>query len=479
MTNWSVVAPIGGATHQDPVVHVAQPRLQLQAIHFATPHSGDKFHYLYLNGNTHPIAPGNLQWWAKGGKIVDPEWVAGRPNDRNMRACFTRNQPVAMRVRLLCSTPAPVNGKLIAEPMLDGNDTYLTRTEVAYAYPGGASELWLVVRLNGKMPDEIGRYHFKIHWSAEGDTPMRPVTTVHYIYATYGQPLEPDHDSPADADPGVLVPRDAGTRSGTAKRLDKLTSLIDRGTRRHRTALPDDVVDLLWKLHVGINNTPGEPPYFDAGHTEFITNNGMDTGTEIPLEDQWLAWIPTASPHWNDASCIGHVQLLKTMAASVGLFARRTWVFPTTSRLPNGNTPILVDTSLYCLGRYDDARQQSWLFTHNGRTYRATPKLMEPGQGWENFEACLRSPSGKFLPGGYTTSSCPQSFRANHGFNSARELIQWWSSTSRPNFGRRFMCWVYDNQATGESHCWDVEGTHYDLANYVQIRNRGKQLPPP
>jgi hypothetical protein len=100
-------------------------------------------------------------------------------------------------------------------------------------------------------------------------------------------------------------------------------------------------------------------------------------------------------------------------------------------------------------------------------------------QGWENFEACLRSPNGKFLPGGYTTGSCPASFRANHGFGSARELIGWWSSTSRPSFGRRFMCWVYYNSSTEESHCWDVDGHHYDMDHYVQIRSHGKQLPPP
>jgi hypothetical protein len=78
-------------------------------------------------------------------------------------------------------------------------------------------------------------------------------------------------------------------------------------------------------------------------------------------------------------------------------------------------------------------------------------RLMED-EGWENFEACLRTPSGRFLPGGYDTSSCPSSFRTERGFASAKELIGWWSATSCSGFGQRFMCWVSKNYATGEVH---------------------------
>jgi hypothetical protein len=243
-------------------------------------------------------------------------------------------------------------------------------------------------------------------------------------------------------------------------------------------ATHDELVDLYWKLHVGINDTPGAPPYFDGAHDEHLTVDGTYRGRSLPLQDQWLAWVGSSGPNWNDASCIGHVQLAKTMLAAVGLFARRTWVFPHTSKLPDGSTASFADTDLYCLGTYDATKEQTVTLRHNGRNYRATAKLLEPDQVWENFEACLLSPSGKFLTGGYPTSSNPASFRNQKGFNSAAELLQWWCNTSRAHFGKRFMAWVYDNENTGETHLWDVEGTHYALADYVQIRNRHKQLPP-
>ena len=34
-------------------------------------------------------------------------------------------------------------------------------------------------------------------------------------------------------------------------------------------------------------------------------------------------------------------------------------------------------------------------------------------------------------------------------------------------------------RAAGEAHFWDVDGKHYDIADYVKIRNAGKELPPP
>jgi len=475
---WGRRGPIRGPARGGKVIHLAAPALHVGALHFADPAAAPLFRYLYLNGNTHGAAPGALAWWGIGAKIVDPEWIAGRPAESNARVCLQRLQPVELRVKLVSPGGAAVSGTLVAEPTLDGNGSHLTRTEVAFSYPAGAADQWLVVRLQGRMPDEVGRFILRIRWSVkERAVRFQPLTTELRAYCLYGEPLDPGYDSPVDADPGRPLPFDQGTGTGTAKRLDKLTGLFP--SRRHPAGTPAAVIDLLWRLHVGINDTPGAPPYFDAGHDEHLTADGTSRGTPIDVADQWLAWLTTPDPHWNDASCIGHVQLLKTMAASLGLFARRCWVFPSTSRLPDGTTPALADTDLYCLGTYDSARQQSWHFVHNARTYRAVPKLMEPGQGWENFEACLRSPSGRFLPGGYPTSSCPAAFRTTKGFASAGELIRWWSNTSRSGFGRRFLCWVYHSAITGETHCWDVDGTHYDIADYVRIRERGKTLPPP
>jgi len=247
--------------------------------------------------------------------------------------------------------------------------------------------------------------------------------------------------------------------------------------RRHPVANQDDLVDLYWQLHRGINDTPGVPPYFDGAHDLHITVDGTRNGTPLPLDDQWLAWVPNPA-NWNDASCIGHVQLAKTMLASVGLFARRTWVFPHTTRLPNGTTRAFADTDLYCLGSYDESKLQTWTFRHMGVDYTATPKLMEPGAAWENFEACMLSPTGKFLTGGYETRTNPASFRANKGFNSAAELLRWWCNTSRGSF-RRFVCWAYHNEATDEVHLWDVNGGHYTESNFEEIRRRGLTLPVP
>ena len=144
------------------------------------------------------------------------------------------------------------------------------------------------------------------------------------------------------------------------------------------------------------------------------------------------------------------------------------------------------DTDLYMLGQYDGSRLQSRSFTFGARTYQASVKLMEPDIEWENFEACLRSPAGRFLPGGYPTSTNPAWMRTNKGFRSAAELIRWWSGTVRRSWrGRpisrfqRFLAWVYYNQSTGETHFWDVNGLHYNAPDYERIRNSRLQLPPP
>jgi len=40
------------------------------------------------------------------------------------------------------------------------------------------------------------------------------------------------------------------------------------------------------------------------------------------------------------------------------------------------------------------------------------------------------------------------------------------------------MCWVtVDNDKL--KWCWDVDGTAYAAKDYEQIRDKGKQLPPP
>jgi subtilisin family serine protease len=457
----------------------AKVAVSIASIQFAFSGNTD-VHAMYLAANSHPLKPGvSLDWWARGVKITDPEWVRGRKDEDNKSAVVTRNKPVRMRVKLECSTPVPVSGTLTATPTLDGSSKYLKEASVAFTYPSSTASHTVDIELASTMPDEVGRFQLNVKWRADGvNVSFAKHVTTHYLYSAYGRPLEPDYDSASTADTGVFTSVADGTLTGTRKRLDKLTQLLG-SARRMPAKTEEDLIELLWKLHVGINDTPDSPPYFDADHSRFLTTNGERSGTPVPIGDQWLAWLVTKSPHWNDASCIGHVQLLKTMGAAVGIFVRRTWVYPTTNRFPDKSTPAIGDTDCYALGTFDSSKTQKWSFTHGGWSYQAEPKLMEPDLAWENFEACMLTSQGRFLTGGYPTSSNPKSFTTDRGFKSAKELLRWWDNTKRPRFGKRFMAWVYHNIATDETHFWDVDGNHYDASDYVKIRDTGKELPPP
>ena len=453
-------------------------KVSIESIQFAFSGNTD-VHAMYLAANSHPSLPGvSLDWWARGAKITDPEWIHGRSDKDNRCAVVTRNKPVRMRVKLKCSTSADVSGTLTATPTLDGSTKYLKDASVAFTYPSGAASHTVDIALASTMPDEVGRFLLKVKWTAGADVSFAKITTAHCLYSAYGRPLEPDYDSASTADTGVFTPVADGTLTGTRKRLDKLTQLLG-STRRMPAKTEKDLIELLWKLHVGINDTPSAPPYFDAGHDRFLTIDGEGDGLKLPIDDQWIAWLVTKSPNWNDASCIGHVQLLKTMAAAIGIFVRRTWVYPTTKTLPDKSHPSIADTDCYSLGTEDSSKTQKWTFTTGGRTYVAEPKLMEPGLKYENFEACMLTSQGRFLTGGYSTSSNPKSFTSDRGFKSAKELLRWWCNTQRPNFGKRFMAWVYNNTSTREAHLWDVDGKHYAPSDYMKIRNSGKELPPP
>ena len=61
-----------------------------------------------------------------------------------------------------------------------------------------------------------------------------------------------------------------------------------------------------------------------------------------------------------------------------------------------------------------------WPVVHRRRETDGT------GDGVGELQACMLSPVGKFLTGGYNMRSNPRRFRANKGFNSARELLRMW-----------------------------------------------------
>jgi hypothetical protein len=474
---YKVGKPLKGPRGGAPVVSVRRTPIKIAEIHFATTrHGSTAVRYIYYNSNSHPDAPGDLQFWARGSKITTPEWVDGRKH--NLRACFTRKEPVAMAVKLVAKTKKAVKGTLRVTPKLEGSTRHLKPGRASFTYPANAAELWVSIHTTGAMPDEVGRYALVLNWKMTGAAVRfkGPKRTRHRIYAVYGPPLDPEYDSAVVGAPGRALPWDDGTLTGTQKRFDHLMTLVGGKDLRHKVTSTGNLVDLYWNLHKGLNDTPGAPPYFDAGHDEHMTTDGTSTGTKLPVTDQWLALVKNSAT-WNDCSCIGHVQIAKTMLAAIGLFARRTWVFPHTKRLPDGSTATFVDTDYYCLGNFDPTKMQRFSLKDGAHTYVATLKLMEPGIAWENFEACMLTPTGKFLTGGYNTSSNPASFRANKGFNSAAELLRWWSGTSRAHFGKRFQAWIYSNSGTGEYHAWDVDGNHYDIHDYVKIRDNGKQVP--
>jgi hypothetical protein len=475
MIAWKSIAPLPGPPRSGPVVHVSRPAVTVQEIHFAWPRPGDHCEYMYRNSSAHPVARGDLQGWARGPKITSPEWVAGRSN--NYPACFVRTHRIAMRVKLVRQAGPAASGTLTATPRIGDDATIVTPATVRFDLAAGARETFVEITLGGRLPDAVGQYPLRITWTVTvpGSSPVR-VVSEHTIFSVYRHAFRPEYDSTRPDDPGVFTTVDEGTLTGTPRRLNRLMSLLGG---RHPTATPEDVADLIWKLHVGINDTPGAPPYFDGAHDEHLTRDGGPEGPTIDLADQWLAWVRTPNPHWNDASCIGHVQLLKTMAASIGLFARRVWVVTATSQVGN-QAVTLPDTDLYCLGDRRFARQQSAVFVGpDDRRHRAYPVLMLPNKHADVFEACVLTHDDRFLPGGYETSRLPRSFRANKGFHDVREVLRWWTTSRTADGWQRFMCWMHINEAERVTYLWDVDGRYYPLRDFEEIRRRGKQLPPP
>ncbi|MBN2195084.1 MAG: hypothetical protein JW751_19865 [Polyangiaceae bacterium] len=496
--------------------HLIQPVISIRAMQFADPAAGSNYCVLYVKSGTEPSPPpappapvgSHFQGWGQANAIHAPEWEG----KEIYRAAVYRNRSVSVRVKLVIDSPSTseIKGTLLSSPALDGDPTAVTGVNTDFTMPAGAKEVWVRVDFGGKMPDEIGRYAFDATWSAIGTgfTFGDQVTKLR-IYSVYDDPVQPNYDSDSDADTGssARVPRD--TVTGTDQRIDKLMRVIGGASRRHASATSDDIIDIIWKLHVGINDV--SPPYFDGRHDEHITNNGRDPGgVSYPLAQQWLMWVsPKANlapdddrdVYWNDGSCIGHVQLLKTMAASVGLFTRRTWVFPYTTKLPNGSTVAYADTDLYALGNYSDTKVQTWTFPKvspagQSPTIEATAILMEHDGGGENFEACCRSPNGRFLPGGYATSTITSPlFLSQRGFASALEVLRWWGRSTKKGF-RRFQCWLgwetIPNPAgtspafVSVRRYWDVDGNPYrspgvpyDNTTFALIRDRKKDLPLP
>lgn len=410
---WSQTLPIAGASRGAPTVHVRLPALEVCTVRFCHPDAGRNFRYLYHESDDHPmLADKKLGGWGRGGKIEEPEWDAARPEapkkggdprkaNSYFRAAFLRSKPVSFRVtlrlRLKGKLTKETKGVLRVTPKLDGKDKPLQPASKEFTLPAGARTghtVELDLTLGGAMPDDVGRYLLVLKWRIEGERIRLGGSGVTWtlLYSLYDEPIhpdDPDFTSPLrrgdqKSYKGTRLSFDDGTLSGTRKRLDKLFSLLGK-SRTH----PPDKAEILWKLHVGISDS--SPPFFDGGHTKHITNDGTANGKELPVEDQCLMWVDPGKKRWNDASCIGHVQLLKTMAASIGILVRRAWVAPHTSRLPRWRTAAEMkdmrgnplgavplqppkevpeaerkvewkDEDLYSLDVEDDGKWQHWNF---------------------------------------------------------------------------------------------------------------------
>jgi hypothetical protein len=502
-------------------------------------------YFLYANSNRHPrpLPPspwGNFGGWGRNPlQLATAEWRNGH---RRHPACVRRGGNLHLKVTLSISPvqSTEVNGEIAARVTIDSNRSHFAELTSQFTFVASANETEIHFSFGAMPTDFVGKSRLRIELtsSSSGIRFGRQVASVD-CFVIYDRPLDPRYDSRDLQDDGRTARLDRDTRSGTPKRMDHLMRILGGRNRRRDVSGAHAVNDLIWDLHVGINDR--SPPYFDGSHNTHITHNGNGdeprpgtgpAGTEYSVIEQWLMWARSRvrrghdehDRFWNDASCIGHAQLLKTMAAAMGIFARRAWVLPTTNLMPPAGTGnpgswskghlthgqiSINEEDVYVIGNKTDDDHQSWHFDVSGlpapsleafrgatsriRYVEARPHLMEPDFGSENFEACALTPDGKFLPGGYSTSSIDSpAFRRDHGFGSALELLRWWARTSRPGFGQRFMLWIGDQEyeipqlghrveRRSFPRLFDRFGNHVTWAEYAHATNRvrARALPVP
>jgi len=502
---WKQTRHVPGPPRPGPITKVRGPVLTLEEIKFQ--HTAA----LHRGSNTHTIAKGNMDGWSKGKSIgiTEPDWKATR--ERQFPAAFLRKRHVELEVTLGWPTKAAVEGSLTLKPVLMSLDlskepfkagtivSTLATVTVPFTIKAGDAAPKVMIKLNEILPDTVGGYVLVLGWEARpqkdpSDFTFTKLKTEHQIYTIYGPPLL--SAATLDSIKHDWGARHLDTHTGTKKRLDKLMGLFGKDMR-HAATTEDDVKELIWRVHTGINDHYG-PPYFDAIHDVHLTHNGdearhfddqkhriVGTGNPLPVTDQWLMWLSTTPPNWNTGACITYVQLLKTAVAAVGIFVRLAWVIPRTLVLPDGTTIPYNEDDLVALDKEERRKYQTAsLKTDKEKTVFATLMLMEPQRRWERFEACLYTPGGRFLPGGYTTAGVKKdapSFRDDRGFASALDVLHWWCNTKRGAF-RRFMCWVdLDNvDADGKPvSFWDRDGKFYPASQWENIVRNGKQVPPP
>lgn len=459
------------------------------------------------NGNNHsnkapdaisyPKIKENFKGWGLGPYVVGWDWEGS--DNLKRAACYHRQKPVSMRVRLHSSQPAPSprTFTLQVEPTVsNGKPTGLTPGSVKVSWPSGSQEQIVEVTTGGALPNEVSQYDLHLAWfvkeltisSPEG-TPSAGVgglinRTRHTIYSIWEDPLNPSVSNKA----GKKWFADTGL---TKQRLDKLIQAIGGDKHRFPTATKADIDRLIWNLHHHVNSS--SPPYFN-GQRGVTISYGMD-GPELDLLDQWVMWIPSrtwkrlpkAQPHWNFGACISYVQLMKTMLAIAGINSQRAWLYPKTTQWPNGEDVDWDDSDLLDLEdrdpdvekyRIPKTTPQEWPFPDPNTKLmsKATVRLIEkPGPHgtpfYEAFEACLYY-DGKLVPGAIPPRRYPPDVLHDRvGFANAKELLRWWHSVKHGDF-KRFMAWVSESPPA----FFDKDGTYYSSPYKIPV---SKQLPVP
>jgi hypothetical protein len=410
----------------------------------------------------YPAIHEDFEAWGRGMPLTGWDWE-GKDN-LERAACYKRLQPVHMKVKLRSTRPAPTDRTftLKVTPTLAGNKTVLKAGTASVNWPAASQEQIIsLVALGGALPNEVSRYHLHLTWSVTGITPGGTIKrTNHEIFGIFDDPRDPDNSSAAGT---ALSPVDGLTK----QRLDKVTLAIGGAKRRFPTPAASDLEKLVW--HVGKHVNDHSPPRFYGGRSKFI-RYGV-AGPTVDLIDQWVMWLqgrkmpPDAgepAKPWNVGACISYAQLMKTMLASVGVQARRAWVYPKTNRLPDGSIVLLTEDDLiFVEGGGPSASPQKYTFHDGGLTFAAEVKLIgQPevtGPYVDNFEACLYF-NGRLIPGAFRTQDYPPKVRSGEvGFPDVWSLFKWWQ-TKKQNGYPRFMLWFSQTPRA----FFDVNGTRYD-----------------
>lgn len=483
---------------------------------------------LYENADTQPVIDVNTgvqiveqgkplsvacAGFGRGAQITDvPAARPGKAAGENPTRVCLRGTKASLQIELIKGERQFIEGELAVTPkLLDRAGAAVASSPlkpVTVPFKSADIGKFVLVPVEiGSMPDAIGLYQIELSITATPKGPTsfsaQPATTKQLVLCTWSTPLQPDKDDPTPA---------SDTVSGTPRRMGKLMTFVPTGST--------DVEDVIWRIYDGMTNA--SPPFFFNQLAVEITHNGdlkryfdgakiVNTGHPFRLVEQWLMWCSnTGSPPWNRGACAGHVQLLKTMCATLGINIRRKLCIPCTPQLPPasptdpkpaplaaGSYAVELDMKVLPggLDSYTGA-QHVKLTGPDGKLYEARIALMEPDKKGEFFEACSVTPAGKYLPGGFTTQRLVDTgvkswaigpsgrktgggfTKAQRGFDSAADVVRWWSQTTTRSGFKRFMCWVHI-EAGALKYCWDVDGRPYEAADYEKIRDTGKQLPPP